>query len=63
MLGLLLADPSHPDYVPNVFRFKKHDEVKSKMQLQRYESAKKRATYEKPAQATNPQPLLAMVEQ
>ena len=46
------ADPCHPDYVPNVFKFTKQDEHKSKMQLQRYESAKKRAKYENTVQAT-----------
>ena len=40
------ADPTHPDFVPNIFKFKKLDESKFKMQLKRYESAGKRAKYE-----------------
>ncbi|CAL4069021.1 unnamed protein product, partial [Meganyctiphanes norvegica] len=47
-------DPTHPDFVPNIFSFKKVDEIKSKMQLKRYKSAKKRAKYEHiPESATN----------
>ena len=46
MSGRPSADPNHPDFVPNVFQFKKIDEKKSSMQLRRYENAKKRAKYE-----------------
>jgi len=42
------ADPDHPNYVQNIFKFKKCDNKKNKLRLQRYESAKKRAKYERP---------------
>ena len=34
--------------MPNIFKFKKFDDGKNKLKLQRYESAKKRAKYERP---------------